>query len=177
MSYNIVRYVSDMTPCQTFHFYPLVHYSINFDEIYLCTSFISEDTIIIKFCCTEHGFFFNFIWSLECVLLAYRKTPNKRPLPINAPPPQTRPHARSILTFLAISLPKMVRFSFRKKLLEGKNATWRWREHTCQRHDLLISLQNCNWQLPSVARISELWRPGQVGSAQALNTCYLPSLL
>ena len=31
-----------------------------------------------------------------------------------------------------------------------KNATWRWREHTCPWHDLLIWPQNCNWQLPDV---------------------------
>ncbi len=55
----------------------------------------------------------------------YRKTPKKRPLPINAPPPTTQSPKwvfLFLLTFLAVSQAKMVRFSFRKKLLKGKNA-------------------------------------------------------
>ncbi len=59
---------------------------------------------------------------------AYRKstkTPNKRPLPINAPPPLPKANVESFFTFLAISQPKMVRFSFRKKLLRGGNVPFK----------------------------------------------------
>ena len=55
------------------------------------------------------------------LIMKYRKTPNKRPLPINAPPPPPIALNGSFLTFLALSQAKMVRFSFRKKLLKGKN--------------------------------------------------------
>ncbi len=55
----------------------------------------------------------------------YRKTPNKRPPPINAPPYTPDPILVRFLTFLAISRLKMVRFSFRKKLLEGENALFK----------------------------------------------------
>ncbi len=51
-------------------------------------------------------------------LQEYRKTPNKRPPPINAPPYTLDPMFGCFLTFLAISSLKIVRFSFRKKLLE-----------------------------------------------------------
>ena len=52
----------------------------------------------------------------------YRKTPNKRPLPINAPPHNQDPHLSLLFMFSAISQPKMIRFSFCKKLLKGGNA-------------------------------------------------------
>ncbi len=55
----------------------------------------------------------------------YRKTPNKGPPPINAPPLPPRPHVKSIFAFLAICQPKMVRFSFCKKLLKGENALFK----------------------------------------------------
>ena len=58
-------------------------------------------------------------------LAIYRKTPNKGPPPINAPPLPPRPHVKSIFAFLAISQPKMVRFSFCKKLLKGENALFK----------------------------------------------------
>ncbi len=66
-------------------------------------------------------------------------------LPINAPPPRTRPHARSFLTFLAISQPKMARFSFRKKLLEGKHVLFK-----------AIKLANAHGRLLGVLRYISL---------------------
>ncbi len=57
--------------------------------------------------------------------LKYRKTPNKRPPPINAPPYTLDPMLGCFFTFLAISRLKMVRFSFRKKLLEGENVLFK----------------------------------------------------
>ncbi len=55
----------------------------------------------------------------------YRKTPNRRPPPINAPPCTLDLMLGCFSVFLAISRLKMVRFSFRKKLLEGENALFK----------------------------------------------------
>ena len=57
--------------------------------------------------------------------VGYRKTPNIRPPPINSPPYSLQPILECFFTFLAISRLKMVRFSFRKKLLEGKNVLFK----------------------------------------------------
>ncbi len=59
-------------------------------------------------------------------------------------------------------------------LADKKNATWRWREHICQWHDLLISLQNCNWQLPYFAKYelfsSELFSSLELWSSDTRQT-------
>ncbi len=62
---------------------------------------------------------------LSMGMRTYRKTPNKRPPPINAPPYTLDPMFGCFLTFLAISLLKIVRFSFRKKLLEEENVLFK----------------------------------------------------
>ncbi len=62
----------------------------------------------------------------------YRKTPNKRPLPIHAPLYTLDPIIGYIFAFLAISRLKMVRFSFCKKLLEGEICAL-YDPNTCKR--------------------------------------------
>ncbi len=63
--------------------------------------------------------FSRIVWYL--IQDTYHKTPNKRPLPINAPPHLPDPKLDIFNGFYALSQPKMVRFSSRKKLVEGKN--------------------------------------------------------
>ncbi len=55
----------------------------------------------------------------------YRIFSNRSPLPIEAPPSFWIPLSRSLFTFLSIIWLKMVRFSFRKKSLEGENALYK----------------------------------------------------
>ncbi len=53
--------------------------------------------------------------------IIYRKFSNRGATPYRGAPPLLTPGLLGFKTFLAISQPKIVRFSFCKKLLEGEN--------------------------------------------------------
>ncbi len=61
---------------------------------------------------------FIILWSI------YRKFSNRSPPPIEAPPSFWTHMSRSLFTFMLITWLKIVRFSFRKKPLEGENALY-----------------------------------------------------